>query len=198
MTGLTRQERKADTRMRIIKTAADMLQENGLDGLKTSQLAKAAGVAEGTIFSHFGNMEGVLFEVYKLEVQITLQQAAQSMRESTELWEGLERYTRVIIEYYSQGTGPLIKRILFTEGEVSDQIRAQVRELIGYVDIFLQGQRDKKALKAEANCFRLAHIYYSITLAHLIVGLRMETFPKEDLIEHILFDFRIVMEGQMA
>ncbi len=51
------------TRNRILRAAAELLGEVGVDGFSASALAKRAGISKGTIFHHFQNLDEVPLEV---------------------------------------------------------------------------------------------------------------------------------------
>ena len=52
-----------DTRTRILEAALRLFAKRGYDGTSTKDLAKAAKVAEGTLFRHFSNKKTILIEV---------------------------------------------------------------------------------------------------------------------------------------
>ncbi|MEL6579425.1 MAG: TetR/AcrR family transcriptional regulator [Cyanobacteria bacterium J06621_12] len=54
---------EADTRTKILKAALQLFAKRGYDGTTTKDLAKSAGVAEGTLFRHFSNKKAILIEV---------------------------------------------------------------------------------------------------------------------------------------
>ena len=52
-----------DTRTKILQAALKLFAKRGYDGTTTKDLAKSAGVAEGTLFRHFTNKKAILVEV---------------------------------------------------------------------------------------------------------------------------------------
>ena len=52
-----------DTRTKILQAALKLFAKRGYDGTTTKDLAKKAGVAEGTLFRHFNNKKAILIEV---------------------------------------------------------------------------------------------------------------------------------------
>ena len=54
---------ETQTRDRILHAARKLFASQGFDGTTTRDLAKAANVAEGTIFRHFSNKKAILVEV---------------------------------------------------------------------------------------------------------------------------------------
>jgi AcrR family transcriptional regulator len=56
-------KKMTDKQKKIVETAIQMFAEKGYTATSTSEIAKAAGVAEGTIFRHFGTKENLLLSV---------------------------------------------------------------------------------------------------------------------------------------
>jgi len=54
------QQRSIATRARVLAAARDLSQKHGLDLVTAEAVAQEAGVAKGTVFSHFGDMDGLL------------------------------------------------------------------------------------------------------------------------------------------
>jgi AcrR family transcriptional regulator len=52
-----------DTRTKILQAGLQLFARQGYDGTTTRDLAKLAGVAEGTLFRHFANKKAILIEV---------------------------------------------------------------------------------------------------------------------------------------
>lgn len=54
------QQRSIATRARVLAAARYLSQKHGLDLVTAEAVAQEAGVAKGTVFSHFGDMDGLL------------------------------------------------------------------------------------------------------------------------------------------
>lgn len=52
-----------DTRTKILQAALKLFAKRGYEATTTKDLAKSAGVAEGTLFRHFSNKKAILIEV---------------------------------------------------------------------------------------------------------------------------------------
>lgn len=59
----TNSDMEIDTRTKILQAALKLFARQGYDGTTTKDLAKLAGVAEGTVFRHFENKKAILMEV---------------------------------------------------------------------------------------------------------------------------------------
>jgi AcrR family transcriptional regulator len=60
-TGL-REQKRQETRARIVDAAADLFAERGFDDVSVLEIARRAGVVEKTVFNHFPMKEGLVFD----------------------------------------------------------------------------------------------------------------------------------------
>ena len=56
----SRQQRKSATRQALLRAAQDVLKAHGLTGTTTRAIAKQAGVASGTLFVHFADVNALV------------------------------------------------------------------------------------------------------------------------------------------
>ncbi|TYC56466.1 TetR/AcrR family transcriptional regulator [Rhodobacterales bacterium] len=70
------QQRSIATRARVLQAARDLSASLGLEMVTADAIAHEAGVAKGTVFSHFGDMDGLLSHVL-LDRLEALQEGAQ-------------------------------------------------------------------------------------------------------------------------
>ena len=54
------QARRLRTRQKVLDAARGVIWENGFESAKTQDIARLAGVAEGSVFAHFGSKQGLL------------------------------------------------------------------------------------------------------------------------------------------
>ncbi len=57
---VSQQERKAETRQRLIEAAAELFAEQGVDAVSVDTVAEAAGRTSGAVYAHFGSKQGLL------------------------------------------------------------------------------------------------------------------------------------------
>lgn len=57
-----REQRRQETRARIVEAAAELFAERGFDTVSVMEIAGRAGVVEKTVFNHFPVKEGLVFE----------------------------------------------------------------------------------------------------------------------------------------
>jgi AcrR family transcriptional regulator len=56
----TQQERRADTRERLLAAAAQLFADHGFDAVSVDAVAEAAGRTSGAVYDHFGSKQGLL------------------------------------------------------------------------------------------------------------------------------------------
>ncbi|MEL3928473.1 TetR/AcrR family transcriptional regulator [Aeromonas enteropelogenes] len=77
-----------DKRRQILDAALTLCAEDGLQGAATARIAKAAGVANGTLFHHFPSKEALILQLYqdvkqRMGAAICEADPALSLREQT-------------------------------------------------------------------------------------------------------------------
>ena len=66
------------TRDRLVRAALELFTTQGYHGSTTPQIAKRAGIAEGTIYRHFASKEHLFNEIYRAGVRTLDRAAAES------------------------------------------------------------------------------------------------------------------------
>ncbi|MBI5584220.1 MAG: TetR family transcriptional regulator [Deltaproteobacteria bacterium] len=62
-------EKKLETRLKLIKVAVEIVSEKGLKGTTMKAIAKAAHIGEATIYNYFPTKEAILFAYYEHQLQ---------------------------------------------------------------------------------------------------------------------------------
>ena len=90
----TKGKRTADKRERILRAAIEVFAQNGFYATRVSEIAKAAGVADGTIYLYFRNKDDVLISIFEDRITKLL----EVLRREIDAAEGFEARLRVVIE----------------------------------------------------------------------------------------------------
>ena len=77
-------------RQALLRQAIDLFAVRGYEATPTLEIATRAGVAEGTLFHHFGTKEGVLREILVDVLDRYFDRAIQRVEGVATGWEGLE------------------------------------------------------------------------------------------------------------
>lgn len=123
----------------IIHAAMEILQTEGVDKLTTRSLSKAVGIAQPTLFLHFGNKSQVLIALIDY-VQEGLQEGLRG--QDLQQYPPVERLGRVIrfhLQFIQKNPG--IPRLLFSEEIQSGsmEVRERMHALVGFFLDYLTG-----------------------------------------------------------
>ncbi len=80
-----RQRSQADTRNRLLESAAHLFAERGSKNTRTTDIAKSSQVAVGTVYLHFKSKDALLKEVLKVALTRLKQEIAKFPVESEDL-----------------------------------------------------------------------------------------------------------------
>ena len=84
-----------DKRRRILDAAVSVFAQHGFYNAKVSQIAKEAGVADGTIYLYFKNKEDILIQVFIDAMDEILRRQEAAAAEITDPTERLRTFIRV-------------------------------------------------------------------------------------------------------
>lgn len=92
--GKPKAKRGADKRERILRAAIKVFARKGFYATRVSEIAKAAGVADGTIYLYFKNKDDVLVSIFEDRITKLL----AFLRGEIDKAEGIEGKVRVVVE----------------------------------------------------------------------------------------------------
>ncbi|MGH1046938.1 TetR/AcrR family transcriptional regulator [Bacillus mycoides] len=131
----TNTDKRNARQMRILEAAVDMFGEKGYASTSTSEIAKRAGVAEGTIFRYYKTKKDLLFAVVmptltKFAAPFFVQAFAKEIFKTE--YESYEVLLRVIIQNrfeFAKKHFPMIK-ILIQEVPFQPELKSEIQQLI--------------------------------------------------------------------
>ena len=91
-------EHKAETRQRIVTSAADILRKNGVKGTGVAKVMKHAGLTHGGFYAHFASKDDLVAAAFEEAVL----DAGRKMTEGLDEIEGQERLVHYIGRYLSR------------------------------------------------------------------------------------------------
>lgn len=92
-------ERGTDKRERILEAALKVFAERGFYNAKVSQVAREAGVADGTIYLYFDNKDNLLIELFEDRMDYIIRRLNEELeREERSPLEQLRRLIRLHID----------------------------------------------------------------------------------------------------
>ncbi|HEY7917390.1 MAG TPA: TetR/AcrR family transcriptional regulator [Acidimicrobiales bacterium] len=169
----TQEERKAETRARLLTAAADLFAEQGIDAVSVDAVAEAAGRTSGAVYAHFGSKQGLLLAlldswkdsvltVLLAEVAVTQSPQGQLGAVWDNVARGDESERRSILEQ------ELWLRAA-RDGEVADVIRSRNREARRFSARLLDGWAAAFGVEPAAESEELA-----VLVKGLLIGLAMQ------------------------
>jgi AcrR family transcriptional regulator len=111
----TQQQRKADTRERLLSAAAQLFAEHGIDAVSVDHVAEAAGRTSGAVYDHFGSKQGMLLALLDEWQQSLVTVIAAEFELASTVAERLRAVAANLIVHPSEET----RRLLLLERELS-------------------------------------------------------------------------------
>jgi AcrR family transcriptional regulator len=110
----TQQERKADTRERLLSAAAQLFAEHGIDAVSVDAVAEAAGRTSGAVYDHFGSKQAMLLALLDEWKQSLVTVIAEEFELSSDIGDRLRAVAANVIAHPSEET----RRLLLLEREL--------------------------------------------------------------------------------
>ncbi|PGC31277.1 TetR family transcriptional regulator [Bacillus pseudomycoides] len=128
-------DKRNERQMRILEAAVDMFGEKGYASTSTSEIAKRAGVAEGTIFRYYKTKKDLLLAVVmptltKFAAPFFVQAFAKEVLENT--YKSYEEFLRVAIRNrfeFAKKHFPMLK-ILMQEVPFQPELKNKIQQLV--------------------------------------------------------------------
>lgn len=145
----------SSTQKKIVDAAIKVFTEKGFEGATTSEIAQQAGVAEGTIFRHFGTKKGVLQGILNSAVSSFQRQHLMATLAGMIERGDTNSLIYIIKEQLDaiQQQLPLLK-MLFYEAQFHTEVQDIIIEKIAMPILDLLSQSiEKRKDKGEFRCF---------------------------------------------
>lgn len=97
---LTRQQSAQLTRQKIVSAALNIVGNSGYEALTTNSLIAEAGVAKGTLYHHFNNLDEVIYAMIEMILEQSLDDVA--VEQFTSINEYLDAIGEYIMLEFSQ------------------------------------------------------------------------------------------------
>ncbi|MGN4422828.1 TetR/AcrR family transcriptional regulator [Bacillus cereus group sp. MYBK30-1] len=131
----TNTDKRNERQMRILEAAVDMFGEKGYAATSTNEIAKRAGVAEGTIFRYYKTKKDLLLAVVmptltKFAAPFFVQAFAKEIFKTN--YESYEGLLRVVINNrfeFAKKHFPMIK-ILIQEVPFQPELKSEIQQLV--------------------------------------------------------------------
>jgi AcrR family transcriptional regulator len=189
-------EQMAETRrMQILMGAAEIFSEKGYHQATTKEIAKAAGVSEGTIYNYFENKRELLVAMVNA---IGMQSVREIMVDESP--DNPEAFMKAILKdryeiakKFGNRMTPLIAE-MFTDAEMREIIYNQIAmPIAGHVESFIQANIEAGRFRPvnpiiTTRCF-VGAVFVNIALKLSGVDERYNDISEDELIEQLVLNF---------
>lgn len=138
-------ERRTDKRSLITEAAVHVFAEKGFHQARVSDIARRAGVADGTIYLYFKNKEDLLLSIFEEKMEGMLAQLGEALEGVDDPLERIRRFAR--FHFTQVRTNRAAAEVLQIELRLSNKFLRDYRpeKLWAYLGVFGQIVRDGQA-----------------------------------------------------
>jgi len=140
-----RRAERARKRRKILKAAIEVFSRKGFYHAKISEIARKAGVADGTIYIYFDNKDDLLISIFEEEMERIIQRFREELTKYSRAEEKLQRFITLHAQMVTEE--PDLAHIFQIELRQSSVFMAnykpvKFRQFLNILeDIFVEGQR---------------------------------------------------------
>lgn len=136
---------RQDKRVRIIDAAVQVFAEKGYRAARISDIARGAGVADGTIYLYFRNKEDLLLTIFEEKMEGLLEDLQAALAGLDDPLERMRAYAR--FHFWQLRTYPALAQVLQVELRQSTRFLHDYRpeKLWQYLSIFEQLVKEGQA-----------------------------------------------------
>ncbi len=174
----------------VLEAAHHLILCNGYAGLSMRELARASGLAKGTIYHHFQDKREIYLSVLERDIQIVCQHVAAAAAPSEHWAEQLRAILRVYFQLQQERRFLILASLRETVGmeqQLCQLVRKYRKELLKPIAQVLErgiAQGEVRPIHVEMAVLSLVGILHSFVLHHMI--LQELEVDDEAIIDHTL------------
>lgn len=199
MAAVTRREQAAEeTRRLILEAAKELYLERGYKAMLSKELARKAGVAEGTVFAHFPDKATLLAAALHEDLQQIIATACEVMPPGAACREKVLCLARALYGYYAlrpELSRALVKESLFLPGEWGARVVAEVQRAIALLAGWVREAREAGAYAPDADEHVAARSMFSAYFSELLMALSLPVFDVEEALKMLDAHLRQMEQG---
>lgn len=170
-----RAERKEATHARILEVARAHLLAHGFEATNIREVARAAGVATGTVLLHFDDKRDLLHAALFEDLAAAWATAAAAARGAGSLRKKLQAIAETFFGYYAERPAlsrALLRESLFAESPWRERFAAQVAEVHGFVVVLTEEARSRGELAPKVDAQVMGASFFSFYYFSLLAWLQ--------------------------
>jgi AcrR family transcriptional regulator len=171
-----RSTKGAETRLRIIKAAADLFHRQGVRATSPDQIIEKSGTGKGQFYHYFTNKEGLVHEVLQSHLD-SIRDGTAPLNYDIEDWQDLERWFRAQINLQrsfkmSRGCpfGTIGNEITDNDELVRQDLSLIFEVMKNKIGSFFSKEKAKGRLAEEAHEDSLADFCISVIQGAMLLG----------------------------
>jgi AcrR family transcriptional regulator len=193
-----REQNKLDKRGRIIAAARALFRHKGFDATTSQEIADAAGVAAGTVFTYARTKDDLLILVFHDEMLEVVERAYEAARRSVGLLDQATVFFETLVAYHERDL-PLAHALMRQLGYVgSPEQRSLVAELmtslLGRLAQLVQAAKTDGKVDAASPLAPSARALFAIYYFHLS-GLLSGYLDRAQFDRALRTDFGLLLRG---
>jgi AcrR family transcriptional regulator len=148
---------------RLVSAAGAAFTEHGADDASLEEIARRAGVGIGTLYRHFPNRQALLEAVYRDQVDILSDRAAQ-LSESQDPAAALAEWLRALVSF-GRTKRSLTSAMLATLDKDSELLSTCSGIMRGAATGLLRRAQEAGVVRADANATDLLRLVHAVSMA---------------------------------
>ncbi|WP_338447819.1 TetR/AcrR family transcriptional regulator [Niallia oryzisoli] len=199
----TLSKKKTDKQQKIAETAVKMFAEKGYANTSTSEIAKEAGVAEGTIFRHYGTKDNLLLAVILPFIKESLPSMAENVfKEVYSEDKSFEEFLRAFIKnrrsFISQNQElfkVIVKELLYSD-ELKEELLPFFSEIVLNRFLMMINHYKSRGEIVELPSEKILKLMFTVIVGYFVSDFVLTPKPSayhpEEDIENVV---RFIMNG---
>lgn len=189
-----RDAQKAETRAQLLSAAREVFAEKGYDKTAIKDIARAAGVAAGTVYTHFDDKSALAVAAFEEDIARTVAQAWATLPPG-DIQERLVHIGAQLLAYYNQRPAlsrALLRAILFAPRADEDGLTRTFLQRIG---MLIGDGRFSGAVRQDADIEAAAHAFFASYYLILIGGMSGALGPLDVQVAALRRQVKLLFDG---
>jgi AcrR family transcriptional regulator len=187
-----RTQQRAETRTLLLTAARDVLDTHGYDQASIKVVAKAAGVAVGTVYTHFDSKAALAEATFQEDIRRTIGEAWATLPPDSPRRQ-LVHIGEQLLRYYSQR--PALSKALLRAVLFSDRPDPMTPAFIAQLTELLTTAQRRGELRNSADVTAAAHNFFAAYFLILIGGLAGHLGPLPAQIDALTRQVDLLFDG---
>lgn len=183
--GTRRQQQKARTRELILNTARTHFETLGFEGTTMRAVAADAGIAAGTIFTHFADKGALLLAALLEDLAATDRRILDTLRTDDPIRDQILHVAAAGYGYWCSRpalSAVLLREMYFIGGSWADTRHEETARFIEFGRGLLEAARQRGELRSNADCGSIIEALYTFYVGRLIRAAGHDRFDLDELL----------------